>query len=117
MTAADVRAWRVGFAAWLERAVLEASGMGEDREDETDADGIKNPKPADYSPPDHSLIASGDQPSPRQDLSTYRESDTVYGLVDMGVSPEEINRLLVPEIEQLHEGVDRAKRRSEKERD
>jgi hypothetical protein len=111
--AADVRAWRLGYGAWLEGCVLEASGMTDSEADETD----EWQKPADFEAPDHSLMASGDQPSPAVDLSEYRESDRVESLHQKGYTYESMNRLLIPEIGTLTEGVERANRRREKERD
>ena len=88
-----------------------------DNEDDEDDDGIKNPRPDDYEVPEHSLIASGEDLSPAQNLSEYRESDTIHSLVERGLSLEEVNRLLIPEIELLNEVAERANRRQKKERD
>jgi hypothetical protein len=102
----------MGYAAWLERCVLEASGMTDNDADEAD-ETDEWQKPADFEAPDHSLMARGDQPSPAVDLSEYRESDRVESLHQKGYTYESMNRLLIPEIDTLTEGAERANRRRE----
>jgi hypothetical protein len=88
-----------------------------DRDDSEDEDDDVFAKPDEYEAPEHSIMASGDDPSPTQDLSEYRESDTVESLHEKGYTYESMNRLLIPEIDTLTEGAERANRRREKERD
>jgi hypothetical protein len=105
----------MGYGTWLERCVLEASGMT-DSEAGSGAGTEDWRKPADFEAPDHSIMAAGDQPSPAVDLSEYRESDTVESLHEKGYTYESMNRLLIPEIDTLTEGAERANRRRERER-
>ena len=111
--AADVAGFRLGFDAWLEYAVLLASGMT-DRDDSEDEDVFA--KPDEYETPEHSIMASGDDPSPTQDLSEYRESDTIHALHEQGYTYEAIDRLLIPELDTVIEGAQRARRREQRER-
>ena len=115
MTAEDVAGFRLGFDAWLERAVLLASGMT-DRDDSEDEDDDVFAKPEEYEAPEHSLMASGADPSPTQDLSEYRESDTIHALTDLGYTIEEIDRLLIPELDTVIEGAQRAREREQRKR-
>jgi hypothetical protein len=74
-------------------------------------------KPDDYSPPEHSIMASGDPLPASKDLSVTRESDTIHSLHEHGYTMPELHQLLMPEIDTLTEGAERAERRREKERD
>lgn len=107
----DIRAWPAGRAGSIERAVLKASGML-DRVD-NDSDGEDDDPPA-----EHSVMAGPEANDRAQDaLDEHTEADLIYQLHQQGYTFTDAARLLIPEIDTLMEGIDRANRRQEKQRE
>lgn len=110
--AGDIRAWPAGRAGSIERAVLKASGMLDRVDDDTD-DGEDDDDPA-----EHSVMAGPEANERAQDaLDEHTEADLIYQLHQLGYSFDGAARLLIPEIDILMEGKDRANRRQEKKRE
>lgn len=114
--AETIAEWPAGRAGVLERAVLEASGLF--NEDDADTIGGNDPTPEDDSPAEHSVMA-GPAANERagESLDEMTEADLVYQLHQQGYTFREASGLLIPEIDLLMDGVERANRRQEKEQE
>lgn len=107
----DIRAWPAGRAGSIERAVLKASGMLDRVDDDTDDEG-------DDDPAEHSVMAGPEANERAQDaLDEHTEADLIYQLHQQGYTFTDAARLLIPEIDILMEGIDRANQRQEKKRE
>lgn len=99
VTAEDVEQMYAGLPSALEYVICEASGLT-DEDDEPD-------EPAEdqgmFAPPEEAI----------DNAENYKECDQIYALHQHGYTYDEIYRLLIPELDALFEGVERAVDRRE----
>lgn len=119
-----------GLAETLERAILKASdllnGASEDADssanvtDTVTSDEDTDETEDDQPPAEHSVMSGEEADKHDQvsdELDEFTEADLMYQLHEMGYTYPEISQLIIPELDELMDGLERSNQRQKEKQE